>query len=96
MILLLGMCLLAINLPIRFKSSDPLNHLAREIIRILHDLHVLLEQQLSMALDTSFSERVATAACLIAFSHVRFFQRFYSIPVSSSIYIVELRRPAML
>lgn len=72
---------------------DPLNHLAREIIRILHDLHLLLEQQLSMALDTSFSERVATAACLIALSHVQTFQRFYSIPMSpksSSILCSEL------
>lgn len=33
------------------------------VLRILHGLHLLLEQQLSTALDTSFSERVATAAC---------------------------------
>lgn len=42
-------------------SVLPVRLQARPGIPILHDLHLLLEQQLSMALDTSFSERVATA-----------------------------------
>jgi len=42
-------------------SSRPLRLQSRQGIPILHGLHLLLEQQLSTALDTSFSERVATA-----------------------------------
>eukprot|EP00435_Cladocopium_sp_Y103_P057923 s786_g20.t1 len=42
-------------------SVRPVRLQARPGMPILHDLHLLLEQQLSMALDTRFSERVATA-----------------------------------